>query len=263
MSVAEGPASDTARCAADLFAALDATWPAASVTRQGPWLLRDGQGGGQRVSATVLTPGTDATAITADDIALAEAAQVALDQPALFALRGPDHAPLDALLAAQGYIINDPTVIYTASTAALSVEPGPVSLFPLWPPLAIMCDLWAAAGTGPARLAVMERACAPKAGLIARQSDRAVGVGFIACHDGIAMLHAVEVAPAFRRQGIGARIVSGAAWWAQAEGAATFALAVTAGNAGARALYARLGMTQVAAYHYRVKPAGPAAACPG
>ncbi|SDW15594.1 GNAT family N-acetyltransferase [Roseicitreum antarcticum] len=261
MSIAEGQASGTgqgagAHSAAHIFAALDATWPAARVTQQGPWLLRDGQGGGQRVSATLLAPGMDAAAISADDVTQAEGAQAAATgQPPLFALRGVDHAPLDALLAARGYVINDPTVIYAAPTAALAIEPGPVSLFPLWPPLAIMRDLWAAAGTGPARLAVMERACAPKAGLIARQSDRAVGVGFVACHDGIAMLHAVEVSPAFRRQGIGARIVTGAAWWAQAEGATTFALAVTAGNAGARALYARLGMTQVASYHYRLKSA--------
>ena len=36
---------------ADLFAAVDATWPAAEDTQVGGWTIRDGRGGGQRVSA--------------------------------------------------------------------------------------------------------------------------------------------------------------------------------------------------------------------
>ena len=48
-----------------------------------------------------------------------------------------------------------------------------------------------------------------------------------------------------------------AAAWAAAEGAATLALAVTRANAPARALYARLGLAEAAAYHYRVAPEGP------
>ena len=36
-----------------LFAALEATWPPASSQRLGPFRLRDGAGGGKRVSAAV------------------------------------------------------------------------------------------------------------------------------------------------------------------------------------------------------------------
>ena len=36
---------------ADLFAAIDATWPPATMTQAGPWTIREGKGGGQRVSA--------------------------------------------------------------------------------------------------------------------------------------------------------------------------------------------------------------------
>lgn len=241
--------------AADLFTALDATWPAAHETRRGPWLIRDGQGGGQRVSATLIAPGVDPTTITDADVAQAETAQTAMGHVPLFAVRGAAQSALDARLAARGYVVNDPTVVYVAPTVMVAQEPEPISLFAIWPPLAIMCDLWAEAGTGPARIAVMERGCGPKTSLIARHADRAVGAGFVACHNGVAMLHAVEVLPQYRRQGAGARIVGGAAWWAASQGAHTFALAVTAGNTGARALYERLGMTQVASYHYRVKPA--------
>lgn len=239
----------------DLFGALDATWPAAHEMRQGSWVLRDGQGGGQRVSATLLAAGVDAAAITDADVRCAADAQTAAGHAPLFALRGAAQTALDNILVGQGYTVNDPTVIYAAPTATLKQEPEPTTLFEIWPPLAIMRDLWAAAGTGPARIAVMDRAAAPKTSLIARHADRAVGVGFVACHDGIAMLHAVEVSLQYRRKGAGVRIVQGAAWWAASQGAHTFALAVTARNAGARALYERLGMTQVVSYHYRAKSA--------
>ena len=36
---------------APLFDVIDKTWPAARMLPVGPWILRDGQGGGKRVSA--------------------------------------------------------------------------------------------------------------------------------------------------------------------------------------------------------------------
>ena len=71
------------------------------------------------------------------------------------------------------------------------------------------------------------------------------------------MLHALEVAPFARRHGLGAAMTGAAAAWAAAEGAATLAVAVTRANAPARALYARLGLAEAAAYHYRIAPEGP------
>ena len=65
------------------------------------------------------------------------------------------------------------------------------------------------------------------------------------------MLHALEVAPFARRQGLGARMTAAAAHWAHAQGAETLALAVTRANASARALYGRLGLAEVDSYHYR------------
>jgi hypothetical protein len=45
-----------------------------------------------------------------------------------------------------------------------------------------------------------------------------------------------------------------AAAWATGRGVPTLALAVTEGNAPARALYAGLGMAEAARYHYRLAP---------
>ncbi|MCA0205911.1 MAG: GNAT family N-acetyltransferase [Proteobacteria bacterium] len=220
-----------------LFDALEASWPPASSQTRGPFRLRDGAGGGKRVSAALLKGPFD------------EAALDALDAP-LFQLR-PGQEDLDRALHARGYRIVDPTVLMEAPVEALAVKPKAVSLPTIWPPLAIQRRIWAEGHVGPERLAVMARAVDPKMSFIARIRDKPAGVGFLAIHEGIAMVHAVHVEPAFRRQGVGAGMMRGMAYWAQQNGAHTLALAVTEANAGARALYRGLGMTETSAYHYR------------
>jgi GNAT superfamily N-acetyltransferase len=229
-------------------AALAATWPAAATRALGPVTLRDGAGGGRRVSAATLDGAFDAEALAA-----AEAAMRAEGATPLFRVRaGQDE--LDAWLAANGYATVDPTVLYAAPTAALARPPRPISLFPLWPPLAIQRHLWADAGTGPARLAIMDRAQGPKAAFLARIENRAAGVAFAALHGPTAMLHALEVPPAFRRKGVGRLMLTGIAHWAATQGAESLALAVTAANTPARALYQSLGMQDAGRYHYREAP---------
>ena len=221
----------------DLFAALEASWPPASSVTQGPFRLREGAGGGKRVSAALLEGAFD------------EAALDALDAP-LFQLR-PGQEALDRALEARGFRVVDPTILMAAPIDALAEKPKPVSLPTIWPPLAIQRRIWEEGHVGPERIAVMMRACDPKMSFIARIRDKPAGVGFVAVHKGIAMLHALHVEPDFRRQGVAAAMVRGMAYWAGREGAETFALAVTEGNKGARALYSGLGMTDVGAYHYR------------
>lgn len=234
--------------AATLFAVLEATWPAAACHRCGPWLIHDGQGGGKRVSAA-----TAAADWVQDDIASAEAAMRALGQTPLFQLRDGEQA-LDAALAARGYTVVDPVVIYAAPCAAIATpSPAPLTAFAHWPPLAIAVELWATAGIGPARLAVMERVAGPKTAILGRIGDRASGAAFVAVHQTCAMLHALEVPSALRRQGCANSILRSAACWAQDQGAATLSLVVTQANAGAHALYASLGMEVVGQYHYRQK----------
>ncbi len=225
-----------------LMCALDATWPAREVTLRGGWVLRDGAGGGKRVSAaSAHAPG--------GDIAQAEGWMRARGMRPLFRLR-PEEAGLDAALAARGYALRDPTVIYAAPVGMFDVPP-PVSLFDIWPPLAIMREIWQAGGITAPRRAVMARVVLPRTALLARSGDRAAGVGFVALHAGIAILHAVEVVPGMRRQGAGRLILQGAGAWAVANGARWLALAVTEANAGARGLYEGAGMAVVSGYHYR------------
>ncbi|MDT8856951.1 GNAT family N-acetyltransferase [Paracoccaceae bacterium Fryx2] len=232
----------------ELDRVMEATWPAAARWRVGPWTVRDGQGGGKRVSAAT----ADGAWLPAD-IAGAEAAMQALGQDCLFMIRDGD-GDLDAALAARGYRIVDPVVAYAAPCAALAhPAPDPMEAFAHWPPLGIATDLWAAGGIGPARLAVMLRVAGPRTAILARVADRPAGVGFVALAGQTAMLHALEVPPRLRRQGSANIILRASANWALQNGATTLSLVVTAANSAARNLYASLGMQPVGQYHYRQK----------
>ncbi|SLN35598.1 putative acetyltransferase [Pseudoruegeria aquimaris] len=232
---------------AALFAALEATWPAARCEAHGPWLIRFGAGGGKRVSAA-----TPTGPVSASDIPQAEEAMRALGQAPLFMIRSED-AALDAALQARGYAVVDPVALYVAPIERLAaIETERLSGFAIWPPLAIQEEIWAEAGIGPARLAVMERAKGPKAAILGRADARAAGTAFVALHGEIAMIHALEVSPRMRRKQTGRRMMGVAAQWAQKAGARWIALAVTRENMPANALYASLGMASVETYHYRI-----------
>lgn len=228
-----------------LFAALDATWPAARVLHVGPWTIREGADGGQRVSAA-----TTSGDVREKDIDQAEAAMRAIGQRPLFMIRCED-AALDNWLDARGYEVVDPVAIYTADASTLARAVKPTTIFPGWPPLAIQTEIWAAGGVGEPRLAVMARAAVKKISLLERQGDRAVATSFVACADKIAMLHALEVIPEARRRGAGATMMSAAANWAVLQRAAKLVVMVTRDNAPANALYRSLGMAEVGQYHYR------------
>lgn len=229
-----------------LSAVTEATWPPFSAATVGPWTIREGRGGGQRVSAA-----SAAGAWRAEDIPQAEAAMRALGQAPLFVLR-PGEEALDAALAARGYALHDPVVAYAAPVADLAqIAPPFLTSFPHWPPLAVARQLWDEGGIGPARIAVMDRVEGPRTCILGREGDRAAGVAFVALHGNVAMLHALEVTPSLRRKGCGHNILRAAAGWARDQGAETLTLLVTERNLAARALYASLGFGVVGQYHYR------------
>lgn len=236
---------------AKLYEVIDHTWPAAAYVSSGPWVLRDGQGGGKRVSAA-----TADGPVTESDIALAESGLAAMGQPPLFMIRkGQDD--LDRLLDQRGFAVIDPVVGYACPTEMLCDIPMPrVTVLEVWEPLAIMREIWATGGIGPARLAVMDRAEGPKVALLGRFADKPAGVAFVAIHDGVAMLHALEILPHQRRQGMGVWFMRAAALWAQKHGAHTLSVICVRDNIGANALYTSLGMQPVGQYHYRYLPTG-------
>ena len=120
---------------AAIYDVIESTWPAAAVHKAGPWQIREGAGGGQRVSAT-----TALGPITPHDIAMAEEEMLALGQPKLFMVRqGEDE--LDQMLAAAGYAIHDPVNAYVAPLSTFEDKHPPlVCALLAWEPLAIMLD---------------------------------------------------------------------------------------------------------------------------
>jgi GNAT superfamily N-acetyltransferase len=232
----------------DLFQALDATWPAAARHQAGGWLVGEGRGGGKRVSSAIALSGDALSTID-----LAEAAHAHLGQPPLFCLR-PGQEALDNALAARGYAKIDPVVIYRCATDRIAdAPPERLTTFPIWPPLAIMAELWEEEHIDAARLAVMDRVTGPRTAILGRMDDRAAGAAFVGIAGDVAMVHALHVDPAMRRKGLARNLMRAAGQWARAAGASHLALAVTEANTAANGLYRALGMERAAHYHYRAK----------
>ncbi|MBL3564719.1 GNAT family N-acetyltransferase [Rhodovulum sulfidophilum] len=230
-----------------LFEGQEATWPPAARHVTGPWCLRDGQAGGKRVSAATLEGGFEPEAIAG-----AETGMARLGQTPLFMVR-PGEGALDDALEARGYLRVDPVTILSGPAAAIAADPpAPLSTFTIWEPLAIMTELWAENGIGPARMAVMDRVQGPKTAVLGRRKDRAAGTAFVALDRDMAFVHAVAVSPEHRRQGTAVNMMRAAAQWALDGGASTLNVLVTEDNHAALALYASLNMTNVGQYHYRM-----------
>ncbi|SET61926.1 GNAT family N-acetyltransferase [Oceanicella actignis] len=232
---------------ATLEAALEATWPPLAVDELSApgWRLRDGGGGGARVSA--------ATRLRADaDPDAAIAAMRAQGRAPLFRIRAGEE-DLDAALAARGLARRDETLFLVAPAERIAaIEPARgVRAVEVRARLALLDEIWTAAGIGPERRAVMARAEGPRTVVMSRTDMAVAGVGFVAVHGPVAMVHAMVVRPERRRQGGGRGVLRGAARFALDHGARTLALAVTADNAPALALYGRMGMREAGRYHYR------------
>lgn len=233
----------------NLFAALDASWPAVAHQTAGGWLVRQGADGGKRVSSATVIEQTRAC----EGIAAAEAAHAALGQPPLFCLRPGDEAA-DHALAERGYRILDPVHVFTATVAQVAADgPAHLSSFAIWPALAITEEIWDQGHIDRARRAVMDRVCGPKTAILGRAGDRAAGAVFVAVHGDVAMIHALHVDPSQRRQGLARNLMRAAAAWAADQRATHLALAVTAANTPACTLYHALGMQIATRYHYRAK----------
>lgn len=234
---------------AALAQAFEASWPAAETAGAGGFVVGRGLGAGGRVSSARVA-GVWAEA----DIDAAEAVHAGWSQRPVFRVWDGD-AALTGALAARGYAPEVPTLVLEAEVQALADPPlRAMRCFAIWPPLAIQRQIWAEGNINPARQAVMDRVALPKAALLARISDRAAGAGFVALSGEVAMLHAVEVPPEFRRRGVAGWIVRQAAGWAAAAGGTRLALAVSRANEPAWALYRKLGFREVGSYAYYARP---------
>ncbi|MEL7180791.1 MAG: GNAT family N-acetyltransferase [Pseudomonadota bacterium] len=232
-----------------LYAVIDGTWPASAKQALGPWTIRIDGSGSSRVSAA-----TAEQPVTETDIPPAEDAMRAAGQVPLFMIREGE-TELDNILSARDYVIKDPVNMYAIAVPQIATErPPPVTSFEVWPSLATQVEIWAEGGIGAGRLAVMDRARAPKTTFLGRLNDRPAGTVFVGIAADCAMIHALEISTAHRRQGLAQHLTRAAGFWAQANGADYLTLVTTQANIAANALYSSLGMTLVGQYHYRTLP---------
>jgi GNAT superfamily N-acetyltransferase len=226
----------------DFLAATEATWPPAATRRVGPFLLRDGAGGGQRVSAATVVDSWGP-----DDL---DAVIAAHDVRLFRVLDG--QGDLAAALERRGFPAHDETVGYICAADPDNAGPGAAE----WPPAPDTRALWQQDGVGPDRVAVMDRVAGPKTALVIRDDNGAVAAGFAGVDGRWVILHALFVAPVARRRGFGAAILDAVGHFGAAHRADMTGLLVTAANAGARSLYRAYGMHDAGGYHYRRRAGG-------
>ena len=227
----------------------DATWPPVELGNGGPFTLRRGGGGGQRVSSASLWQ----DGFTEADIDAAEKAMEAMGQPLLFMIRDNDQV-LDAALKNRGYFIKDPVTLFAGPSAQLAEhDPKGLTVIDASEPMAVMAEIWEAGGIGAGRLEVMRRATGPKACFLGRTDDQPAGVAYVGCDKDIAMMHALEILPNLRRKGLAVQMMGAMGAWALRNGADTFSLVVLTQNDAACGLYEKLGMVKIGQYHYRKK----------
>lgn len=232
-----------------LYGVNDTTWPPAKMHRLGPFTLRRGDGGGQRVSAASLWN----EGFVEADIDAAEQAMEAMGQPLLFMIRDNDQA-LDAALEARGYFVKDPVTLFAGPSESLAKhDPKGLAVIDVPEPMAVMAEIWETGGIDAGRLDVMRRAANPKACFLGRMDDQPAGVAYVGCDNDIAMLHALEILPDMRRKGLALQMMGAMGAWALRNGAAAFSLVVLSENDAACGLYAQLGMVKIGQYRYRKK----------
>ncbi|MBL4873364.1 MAG: GNAT family N-acetyltransferase [Rhodobacteraceae bacterium] len=234
-----------------LYEVNDTSWPPIEMVKLGPFTLRRGGGGGQRVSSTSLWK----VEFTETDIDAAESAMEAAGQPLLFMVRDNDQA-LDAALKNRGYFVKDPVTLFAGRSVHLAeLDPKGLSVIDVSEPMAVMAEIWEIGGIGSDRLDVMRRAIGAKACFLGRIDDQPAGAAYVACDKDIAMLHALEILPDYRREGLALQMMGAMGAWALRNGAATFSLVVLTENDAACGLYEKLGMVKIGQYHYRKKEA--------
>lgn len=215
------------------------TWPPAWRKDIGAFRFQGAPGAGKRVNAASAHGSPNDQDVTDAEAVFAQTGQVPL-----FVVQ-PDQTEFDAVLAARGYEVVDPTLLMARATHAAPYHiPAPDQQIDA---------LFSKAGVGAERRAVMDRVPGESAVLSLGAPGTPQGAVFVAQGRDGAMFHALYVAPAARRAGVGRALVTGCLGWAHAGGASWLALAVVEANEPAIALYASLGFHPVGRYWYRTR----------
>ena len=167
---------------------------------------------------------------------------------------------LDEVLEARGYTVDALTAVQTASVkkvlkqaykGGLGVE---VKVFERleeeW--VAAYCLVQEAGVKNvPARKEALGRVSVPGVYVLVRVNDDVAAVGRGVLERGWLGVFGMTTGNEFRRRGLATLVLGALAGWGQAHGAAKMYLQVMENNAGAKALYAKVGFETLYQYHYR------------
>ncbi|MDY0811848.1 GNAT family N-acetyltransferase [Kitasatospora purpeofusca] len=235
-------------------------WPAEEVREEDGWLLRHTPGVPRRRSNSALPVGRGPGLL--DGLERVERYYAGHGLPvAVQVAPAEEHTALDAALDARGYRRDAATLVCTAPAAAVAEAVRPATSLDVTlaeHPTRAWLDAYAAlepSGSGRAEAErLFHRITGPAAHLGVEREGRLVGIGLVVAAPGCAGVFCMATDPAHRRRGIAGAILHVGARWAQARGAQTLYLQVTAGNTTARRLYERVGFEVSHSYHYRLKP---------
>jgi N-acetylglutamate synthase len=230
------------------------TWRGLEEERHGDWLLRAADGFTGRANSALVVGDPPSDLPTAVGAVTRWYASRGLRARAQLPLPGAEAA--DAAFAAAGWARDEDVLVLTASLAHWPEPSVPVDLAPRpdddWltgyryrgTPLPDVASAVLENADGPVFAAV--RTAPPPAPLAA------VARGVVA--DDWLVVTAVTVDEGFRRRGLASAVMAALGSWARDRGARSCLLQVASSNAGALALYERLGFTEHHRYHYRLGP---------
>jgi GNAT superfamily N-acetyltransferase len=238
--------------AADVIAlelAADEAWPAPVRAQLGGWILRAADNWTGRANSALAVGDPDRPLEAAIDAVIDWYAD--RGQQALINAPMPLAAPVNLALDERGWITRPLTLVQTAPLAALLAEPPERRDLPPVELADVPADDWfamVAEHKGPLPVAARRVLTGVPETVFVHVHDAGgslVGVarGTVTGPDRWHGISLVQTAPAVRRQGLGRHVLRAMAQWAAQRGATRAYLQVEERNAGAVALYQRLGFS--------------------
>ena len=233
-------------------------WPAAVQQQLDGWRLR-ASGGVTRRANSVLARGPFPTYPGWPVLVAEFYARHKL--PPRYQISAAAPTGLDSALHEQGYSVEAPTAVQTASCQAVLDHAAPLPGYEIVPQDRLQPD-WLAAFLAISEQPVAKhavyagimRAIGPATCFVqVRDGSTAVGIGLAVAERGWAGLLDIATAPDRRGLGIGTAVVRALAAWSATQGANELYLQVAQENAVALRLYRRLGFHTAYTYHYRVQ----------
>ncbi len=226
-------------------------WPAMHQTLLDGWLLRFADGFTKRANSVV--PLYKGSQPIQDKVRYCENLYSREQLQSIFRLISiVDHEELDAYLKDRAYVRAEPTMVLTASTSTQAPSTD-WRLVPMGEWLDVYASLSGMPETAKrlhgAILTAIRSDCAYA---VLRDGSWPVACGLGVAEQGLVGLFDIVTHPEHRQHGFATELVQAILTWGRERGAETAYLQMVADNHAARALYAKLGFSELYHYWYRV-----------